>query len=65
MSRSVAPATSMRLTLMGEADKEFAEPEVRRDSLMYTNPKVTIAVKDHLVIQVAASAIADYLGIRL
>ena len=65
MSSSVTPATCMGLSVMGEANKELAKSEVRWNSFVYANPKMTIAIKNHLVRQIAATAIVNYLAIRL
>ena len=46
---SVTPATCMCLSIMGKTNQELAKSQVRRNCSMYTNAKMTIAVKNHFV----------------
>lgn len=46
---SVSPATGMCLSIMGKTNQERAKSQVRQNCSMYTNAKMTIAVKKHFV----------------
>lgn len=46
---SVTPATGMCLSIMGKTNQERAKSQVRQNCSMYTNAKMTIAVKKHFV----------------
>lgn len=65
VSLPITPATCVCLSIMGKTNQEFTKSEVRWNGFMYANPKMTIAVKNHLVRLIAATTIANYLAIRL
>ena len=65
MSPPVTTATCMRLPVVRETNKKLAKSEIRWDGFIYANPEMTIAIEDHLVVQIAATAVAENLTIRL
>jgi len=58
-------STSVLFAIVGKADEKLSETEIGRDSLIYSDTKVTITIEDKFIIGISTTTITHNLTERL